>query len=102
MFSCGDLSHHQKLILENVLPVNRKYKGQELKIIKESDFEEHDTKFTATVLINVCEPIEAYNILDDFFAQSSITFNKDKADRLNTDAKVQKCKVASEKPTEIL
>ena len=46
----------QKFILENVLPVNRKYKVQEINIIKESDFEELDTKFTATVLVNVCEP----------------------------------------------
>ena len=50
------VTQDQKFILENVLPVNRKYKVQEFNIIKESDFEELDTKFTATVLVNVCEP----------------------------------------------
>ena len=85
------MTQDQKFILENVLPVNRKYKVQKFNIINKSDFEELDTKFTATVLVNVCEPSEAYKFLDEFFAQSSTTFNKDKADRLNTDAKVQKC-----------
>ena len=33
---------------------------------KQSDFEELDTKFTATVLVNVCEPPEACKFLDDF------------------------------------
>ena len=87
------MTQDQKFILENVLPVNRKYKVQEFNIINKSDFEELDTKFTATFLVNVCEPSEAYKFLDDSFAQSSTTFNKDKADRLNTNAKVQKCKV---------
>ena len=87
------MTQDQKFILENVLPVNRKYKVQEFNIINKSDFEELDRKFTASVLVNVCEPSEAYKFLDDFFTQSSSTFNKDKADRLNTDAKVQKCKV---------
>ena len=92
---CSDLTQDQKFILENVLPVNRKYKVQEFNTINKSDFEELDTKFTPTVLVNYCEPSEAYKFLDDFFAQSSTTFNKDKADRLNTDAKVRKCKVRS-------
>ena len=39
-------------------------------IDQKSDFEELDTKFTATVLVNVCEPSEAYKFLDDFFAQT--------------------------------
>ena len=45
---CSDLTQDQKFILENVLPANRKYKVQEFNIIKESDFEDLDTKFTAT------------------------------------------------------
>ena len=90
---CSDLTQDQKFILEDVLPENRKYKVQEFNIIKESDSDELDTKFTATVLVNVCEPSEVYKFLDEFFSQTSTTFNKDKADRLNTDAKVQKCKV---------
>ena len=65
---CSDLTQDQKFILENVLPVNRKYKVQEFNIINKSDFEELDTKFTATFLVNVCEPSEAYKFLDDFFA----------------------------------
>ena len=48
---CSDLTQDQKFILENVLPVNRKYKVQKCNIIKESVFEELDTKFTATVLL---------------------------------------------------
>ena len=56
------------MFLKNVLSINWKYKVQEFNIIKESDFEELDTKFTATVLVNVCEPSEAYKFLDDFFA----------------------------------
>ena len=90
---CSDCCQDQKFILGNVLPKNRQYKVLAFNIIKQSDFEKLDTKFTATVLVNVCEPSEAYKFLDDFFAQSSTTFNKEKADRLNTDAKVQKCKV---------
>ena len=90
---CCSNCQDQKFILENVLPEKRQYKVQEFNIIKQSDFEKLDTKFTATVLVNVCEPSEAYKFLDDFFAQSSTTFNKDKANRMNTDAKVQKCKV---------
>ena len=39
---CSDLTQDKKLILENVLPVNRKYKVKEFNIIKESDFEELD------------------------------------------------------------
>ena len=80
------MTQDQKFILENVLPVNRKYKVQEFNNINKSDFEELDTKFRATVLVNVCEPSEACKFLDDFY--SSDTFNKDKADRLNTDTKV--------------
>ena len=43
---CSDLNQDQKFILENVLPVNRKYKVQEFNTINKSDFEELDTKFT--------------------------------------------------------
>ena len=46
----------------------QKIQSSELNIINKSDFEELDTKFTATVLVNVCEPSEAYKFLDDFFA----------------------------------
>ena len=81
---CSDLTQDQEFILENVLSENRKYK---------SDFGELDTKFTTIVLVNIFEPSEVYKFLDEFFSQSSTTFNKDKADRLNTDARVQKCKV---------
>ena len=70
---CSDLTQYWKF--ENVLPENRKYKVQEFNIIKESDFEELDTKFPATVLVNVCKPSEEYKFLEDFFAQSSTTFN---------------------------
>ena len=90
---CSDLTQDQEFILENVLSENRKYKVQKFNIIKKSDFGELDTKFTTTVLVNICEPSEVYKFLDDFFEQSSTTFNKTMADRLNTDTKVQKCKV---------
>ena len=56
--SCSD-SRSKVYYWESLLPVNRKYKVQDFNIIKESDFEELDTKFTATVLVNVCEPSEA-------------------------------------------
>ena len=39
---CSDLTQDQKFILENVLPVNRKYKVQEFNNINKSDFEELD------------------------------------------------------------
>ena len=43
---CSDLTQDQKFILENVLPVNRKYKVQEFNIFNKSDFKELDTKFS--------------------------------------------------------
>ena len=61
----------------------RKTDNTKFRSLTSSDFEKLDTKLTATVLVNVCEPSEAYKFLDDFFAQSSTTFNKDKANRLN-------------------
>ena len=90
---CSALTQDQKFILENVLSEKRKYKVQKFNIIKKSDFREIDTKFTTKVLVNICESSEVYKFLDDSFEQSFTTFNKDMADRLNTDAKVQKCKV---------
>ena len=45
---CSDFTQDQKFILKNVLSINRKYKVQEFNIIKVSDFEDLDTKFTAT------------------------------------------------------
>ena len=45
---CSDLTQDQKFILKNVLSINRKYKVQEFNIIKVSDFEDLDAKFTAT------------------------------------------------------
>ena len=45
---CSDQDQDQKFILKNVLSINRKYKFQEFNIIKVSDFEDLDPKFTAT------------------------------------------------------
>ena len=78
---------------ECLISENRKYKVQKFNIIKKSDFGELDTKFTTKVFVNIYEPSEVNKFLDDFFEQSSTTFNKDMAHILNTDAKVQKCKV---------
>ena len=51
---CSDLTQDQKFVLENMLPDNRDYKVEEFTIIKESHVDEIDTKFTATVFVNVC------------------------------------------------
>ena len=50
---CSDLTQDQKFVLENMLPDNRDYKVEEFTIIKESHVDEIDTKFTATVFVNV-------------------------------------------------
>ena len=63
---CSELTQDQKFVLENVLPSR--------------------SLFLKFLLMFVSKPSEAYKYLDDFFAQSSTTFNKDKADRLYTDA----------------
>ena len=76
------LNPRQKRALEDILVPDYKYKIKSFDIIEESAIL-LESKFSAELVLNICDPIELDFFLDQFYHLTSTSYNKDKADSRN-------------------
>ena len=77
---CCNKDLGKRTILENILPLNYKYKITSFKVISESDIH-NESKFEAVLSANICSEERLKQFLTDFETSSLTLYNMNKGDR---------------------
>ena len=80
---CCKKDLEKRKVLEQILPQDYKYKINGFKVTSLNDVI-NETNFEATILVNVCDPLEIETFLTEFKDLSNTDYNKFKADTKET------------------